>query len=184
MVLNRQSVVNDDGETESVPYTPEEIERYSELVRKAVGFEEARGDAVSVVGTNFRARADLEETDLPEPSFFDRFDWLGALRVIAALVAIILLIFLIIRPTMRQLLTVPRQTQMLPAASARELPSAADSQEENATALAASAASRRAEAQDLPSQEYEQRVSNAKNIVNQDPKRVAQVVRDWVNEGA
>ncbi len=187
VVLNRQSVVNDDGETESVPYTPEEIERYSELVRKAVGFEEARGDAVTVVGTNFRARADLEETDLPEPSFFDRFDWLGALRVIAALVAIILLIFLIIRPTMRQLLTVPRQTQMLPAASARELPAAADSQEENATALAASAASaasRQAEAQDLPSQEYEQRVSNARNIVNQDPKRVAQVVRDWVNEGA
>ena len=181
VVLNERSVVNDEGEPESVPYTPEEIERFSELVRKAVGFEEARGDAVSVVGTNFLSRDELEEATVPEPSFLDRFDLLGALRVLAALVVIILLIFLIIRPTLRQLLTIQPRTQMLPPAYAQGLPPGMNPEEQTASSQAAG--NREADARAQPAREYEERVANAKNIVNQDPKRVAQVVRDWVNEG-
>lgn len=179
VVLNQRTVTNEAGEAESVPYTVEELQEFTELVRKAVGFEEARGDAVSVVGADFLARADLDERSIPETSFLDDFDLVGALRVLAALVIIVLLIFMIIRPTLRQLLTIPRQAQMLPPAMAPGLSADSDGQQ-------AGLQQRQEPGSDTrpgPAQEYEQRVSNAKTIVNQDPKRVAQVVRDWVNEG-
>ncbi|TCO76602.1 flagellar basal-body MS-ring/collar protein FliF [Chromatocurvus halotolerans] len=182
VVLNQRTVANAEGEPESVPYTEEEIERFSELVRKAVGFEEARGDAVTVVGTNFLYRDNPDEQELPEPSFLDDFDLLGALRVIAALVVIILLIFMIIRPTLRQLLAVPPRAQMLPPAFAQGLPAGAGAQGDASAEARAERETREAPKRG-PAEEFEERVSNAKQIVNQDPKRVAQVVRDWVNEG-
>lgn len=182
VVLNQRTVANAEGEPESVPYTEAEIERFSELVRKAVGFEEARGDAVTVVGTNFLSRDNLEELELPEPSFLDDFDLLGALRVIAALVVIIMLILMIIRPTLRQLLAVPPRAQMLPPAFAQGLPAGVGAQGEGAGAAPAERETREAPKRG-PAEEFEQRVSSVKTIVNQDPKRVAQVVRDWVNEG-
>lgn len=181
VVLNQRTVANAEGEPESVPYTAEEIERFSELVRKAVGFEEARGDAVTVVGTNFLYRDSLDELELPEPSFLDDFDLLGALRVIAALVVIIMLMLMIIRPTLRQLLTVPPRAQMLPPAFAQGLPAGTGVQGEGGSVSAERESA--AEKKRAPAEEFEQRVLSAKTIVNQDPKRVAQVVRDWVNEG-
>ncbi|MFN2329073.1 MAG: flagellar basal-body MS-ring/collar protein FliF [Chromatocurvus sp.] len=182
VVLNQRTVANAEGEPESVPYTAEELERFSELVRKAVGFEEARGDAVTVVGTNFLYRDTLDELELPEPSFLDDFDLLGALRVIAALVVIIMLMLMIIRPTLRQLLAVPPRAQMLPQAFAQGLPAGTGAQGEGASRAPAERETREAQKRG-PAEEFEQRVSSAKTIVNQDPKRVAQVVRDWVNEG-
>lgn len=179
VVLNQRTLLNDEGEAESVAYAAEEIERFSELVRKAVGFEEARGDAVTVVGTNFLFRETPEELELPEPSLLDGFDTLGALRVLAALVVILMLILMIIRPTLRQLLSVPPRPQMLPPVFPQGLPAGTGGQ-------AGGASTERANSEEKmrsPAQEFEQRVSSAKTIVNQDPKRVAQVVRDWVNEG-
>lgn len=181
VVLNQRTVANAEGEPESVPYTAEELERFTELVRKSVGFEEARGDAVTVVGTNFLYRDSLDELELPEPSFLDDFDLLGALRVIAALVVIIMLMLMIIRPTLRQLLTVPPRAQMLPPVFAQGLPAGTGAQGEGESASAERESA--AEKKRAPAEEFEQRVSSAKTIVNQDPKRVAQVVRDWVNEG-
>ncbi|MFO7552025.1 MAG: flagellar basal-body MS-ring/collar protein FliF [Haliea sp.] len=180
VVLNQRPGTNAEGEVESVPYTPEELERFSELVRKAVGFEEPRGDAVSVIGADFLPDTALDEFDAPESSFLDRFNLMEVLRVIAALVVILVLIFMIVRPTLRQLLTINPRTLMLPPAVPQGLPPGQAAQGQQAAGGAQDTA---AEARPRPTQEFEQRVSNVKTIVNQDPKRVAQVVRDWVNEG-
>ena len=174
VVLNQSSGLNAEGEVESMPYTPEELERFSELVRKAVGFEEARGDAVSVIGADFLPSVTQDQFDAPESSLLDRFNLMEVLRVIAALVVILVLIFMIIRPTLRQLLVVTPRTLMLPSAVPQGLPPGQAAQGQQGGA---------AEARPRPGQEVDQRLSSAKTIVNQDPKRVAQVVKDWVNEG-
>jgi len=50
---------NADGSTPtSIPYTPEEIERLNQLVKGAVGFNNDRGDVVTVVGTKFEPQYD------------------------------------------------------------------------------------------------------------------------------
>ena len=183
VVLNQRVQENEEGESASVPYTEDEIDRFSELVRKAVGFEEARGDAVTVVGTNFLYREDADDLELPEPSILDNFDLLGALRVLAALVVILVLIMTIIRPTLRQLLAVPQRSQMLPPAFAQALPAGAGTSADEKPAPEEEKKEKREEPKRGPAEEYQERVAAAKTIVNQDPKRVAQMMRDWVNEG-
>lgn len=185
VVLNQRTAENEDGELVSVPYTPEELERFTELVRKAVGFEEERGDAVSVVGTNFLAQAALEDMKMPEPSFLDTFDLLGALRILAALVVVLLLIFLIVRPTLRQLLTipVPRQPQALPQAYPQGLPPGEGVPPGPGMGGMGGQMIMADGGRSGANDEFDRRVSNAKEIVQQDPKRVAQVVNDWVSEG-
>jgi len=42
----------------SVPYTPEELDRLNQLVKGAVGFNETRGDVVTVVATKFEPQYD------------------------------------------------------------------------------------------------------------------------------
>ena len=42
----------------SIPYTQEEIDRLNQLVKGAVGFNEARGDVVTVVATKFEPQVD------------------------------------------------------------------------------------------------------------------------------
>jgi len=80
------------------------------------------------------------------------------------------------------LLAVPPRAQMLPQAFAQGLPAGTGAQGEGASRAPAERETREAQKRG-PAEEFEQRVSSAKTIVNQDPKRVAQVVRDWVNEG-
>ncbi|PLW83974.1 flagellar M-ring protein FliF [Kineobactrum sediminis] len=185
VVLNQRTRLNDAGETESVPYAVEELAELTELVRQAVGFEEARGDAVTVIGADFLLGPEREQPDLPEPSFLDQFNPMESLRILVAVIVVLLLIFTIIRPTLRQLLTLPPRTVMLPSMVPRGLPPGEDTAGGPGDSGGSAAAGRAGAGPAPPSgnQEFEQRVSNAKAVVNQDPKRVAQVVRDWVNEG-
>ncbi len=183
VVLNERSVLDAEGEPETVAYTPEELERFTELVRKAVGFEEARGDAVSVVGATFIPDDDGDVLEVEEPSFLDRFDLVGALRVIAALVVVLVLVLMIIRPTLRQLLTIPApRTQMLPQSYAQGLPAGAAGAAGTEGGEAPGAPERSGAARARAADDFEERVASAKEIVRQDPKRVAQVVNDWVNQ--
>lgn len=183
VVLNQRSSANAEGALESVPYTEEELERFSELVRKAVGFEEARGDAVSVIGADFLPDPALDQIDLPGVSFLDQFDLMQLLRMVGALVVILVLIFMIVRPTLRQLLVVNPRTLMLPPSMPRGLPPGQGAQGQQDSFAATGNSNTSAEVKPRSAQDFEQRVSGVKTIVNQDPKRVAQVVRDWVNEG-
>ena len=53
IIVDEKQVENADGEIESVPYTQQETDRMVELVRQAIGFDEARNDRVSVVSAPF-----------------------------------------------------------------------------------------------------------------------------------
>jgi len=44
----------------TIPYTPEELDRMLELVRQVVGFEQARGDVITLVPARFEPQALLE----------------------------------------------------------------------------------------------------------------------------
>lgn len=81
--------------------TEEELKRYDELVKKAVGFSSERGDEVKVINMPFEV-AVLEE--LPEPQ---RDYWpiiLSAARYVGPLVAFLLVFLFILKPLTRELL--------------------------------------------------------------------------------
>jgi flagellar M-ring protein FliF len=82
----------------SVPFTPQEIEQMQQVVRGVVGFDQARGDNVSVVPARFEAPAPLETI----PWYIEN-KVQSALT--SALLAISFIVFMlsVVRPIMRNI---------------------------------------------------------------------------------
>ena len=176
VIVDEKQVENAEGEIESVAYSQQEVDRMVELVRQVIGFDEARNDRVSVVNAPFQLTQANDDMDIEEPSFLDRLDVAGLARTAAVLLLLLVLLFAVIRPTLRQLvMTLPPRTVALPPASPQQL-SSEDGQEQD------SQENPRAEASRKQADPYQEKVTTARNIVKEDPKRVAQVVKQWVSE--
>ncbi|MBL0951894.1 MAG: flagellar M-ring protein FliF, partial [Pseudomonas sp.] len=62
------------GETSRVPWTADDLARFTRLVQDSVGFDASRGDSVSVINTAFTASLGEEIPDIPfytQPWFWD-----------------------------------------------------------------------------------------------------------------
>ena len=89
-----------DGKVTYAPRSAEDMKRIEELVRSAVGYDQTRGDQVTVVNVRFAATADAAGgTAAGAPMFdFDKNDVMrGAELLILALVAV-LMVFFVVRP--------------------------------------------------------------------------------------
>lgn len=102
------------------PRPPEELERISQLVRTAVGFDRQRGDQVEVVNLRF-AEAPQAPTDLTEQTLmqqltsFTKEDIVrfAEMAVIALLVLIVLMV--VVRPLLKQVLAPDREFRAMPS---------------------------------------------------------------------
>jgi flagellar M-ring protein FliF len=90
----------------SLPYTPQELEQMQQVVRGVVGFDEARGDIVSVVPARFEAPAPLETI----PWYLENKVQTG---LTSALIAISFIVFMLIvvRPIMRNITMAKAQAE-------------------------------------------------------------------------
>lgn len=105
---------NADGSTPtSVPYTPEEIERLNQLVKGAVGFNNDRGDVVTVVGTKFEPQYD--PTVIPWWRD-ENYQVMVNAGVVGGIFLLILLT--VVRPMVRRLLSPEIDPKALAAAAA------------------------------------------------------------------
>lgn len=166
------------GEVKFQPWSETELERLTLLVRNAVGYSATRGDSVNVINTPFAPQIvePFEEPALWESGWFWDAMWKG-LAFIAALVVI----FAVIRPTFKNLAA--------SGAQAKEFALAGDSDGldqlnrmggEGGQRVTLSAADEFL----LPgaSEGYDRQVNALKGLVAEDPARVAQVIRQWINE--
>jgi flagellar M-ring protein FliF len=165
VLIDNMRSVDKDGKAKEIPLTPQQLEHVNQLVKDAVGFDEARGDNVNVVNASFTAEASVPEGDLQTPAFWESPLFLSIAKLVAGLVVLLVLVLSVLRPMMRSLVGPARAVQLMPR-TAEPLAS-------NAPALAAATAKEVAVTHD-------QQVAQARTLVNQDPKRVAQVVRGWV----
>lgn len=151
-----------------------EITRIETLVQQAIGFDAARGDVVSVVNAPF-ARGALD-APLEGPPIWQHPRARELARLVFGGLAVLLLIFTVLRPASRQLLA-PK------VATATVLP-AADVDDEPPVTLSAPAQARVAApaggAPGAASMNFDDKLEIARTAVNTDAKRVAQVVRDMV----
>jgi flagellar M-ring protein FliF len=169
VVVDDKQSKNEQGEVQRQAYTEEELARLTTLVKEAVGFSVQRGDSVSVINTAFTVPTPAEP--LPEIPLVEQ-PWLWqALRIAAVVIVGMLGFLMIVRPTMR---TLAEKAQMLPPPAASPEALAAEQQ----LALPGGAAMGRLP----PPDAYENNLNTAKSMVQQDPKRVAQVVKQWVGE--
>ena len=177
-VLVDDRVVIEDGESIRTPLSAEEIARIATLVQQTVGYDEARGDQVNVINASFTP---LEEiADLPEPSMMDNKYVQLALKWIWPFLLILVVIFTILKPSISSLTSYtppPRQ-----ALSRRE----GDEEGNEEAGTSADNVARLAHQGGpipLPSG-HDAKVDFAQSMVQQDAKKVANVVKDWIGSEA
>ena len=180
-----------EGNAVTTPLEPEEITRIEALVQQAIGFNAERGDSVSVVNAGFTRPEPMAELE-PAP-FWENPGLLQWARLGAGALAVILVLFAVVKPALNRVLN---PAPALPARREEEETLSDEEAETRAAArleaqgrgvqeLAPRKLSAEEEAQGILAgpENYEQRLTVAKAAVQQDPRRVAQVVRGWVNAG-
>ncbi len=167
VLLDNARVSGADGKETTQPLSAAQIEDITRLVKSAVGYDEGRGDSVSVVNAAFR---DESTTLVPEAVPLWQRPWvMYAARLTLGAIVLVALALGVLRPLLRNL-TAANATAALPGGAPLTL-----------EAVAGDAAGAAAAAPGQPLA-FEQQIVQARNMVTQDPKRVAQVVKSWVAE--
>ncbi|MCP5160339.1 MAG: flagellar M-ring protein FliF [Hahellaceae bacterium] len=158
-----------------------ELERLTLLVRNAVGYSAVRGDSVNVINTPFAPEEALVSEDIPlwqQPWFWDK------MKPVMAGLVVLILVFGLLRPTLKNLTQSGQQAKELALAGDEEGLAELDriGEEMEAGSLALGAGDDFL----LPgaSEGYDKKVNALKGLIAEDPARVAQVIRQWINSDA
>ena len=90
------------GKTAYAPRSADEMRRIQDLVRSAVGYDQTRGDQVTVVNVRFSHDDDAEGVTAGSPLLgFDKNDMMRGAELFILLVVAALLIFFVARPLLR-----------------------------------------------------------------------------------
>lgn len=166
----------EEGEANYVEWPEAELERLTRLIRDAVGFSAARGDSVTVVNTPF---AEREEPEYEPPAFYEQPWFQDSIRPVVAGIVILALALFLVRPTLKHLAAGGQ--------SGREGGGVGDDLEglgdiEGGESIRSAMASGNDDML-LPDggEGYDRELNAVKGLIAEDPARVAQVMRQWVN---
>ncbi len=167
VLIDHISDVDEDGDPVTRPLEADELAEIERLVRGAVGFSEERGDTISITNASFYVGPEIEA---PEgPGFFSQPLVKDILRQLPAAALLLVIALGVIRPIVMAL----SRSSGAPAAAGggQALP-----------AGAAGVAGAPAGSGPPPPLTFDDKVNVAKQLASNDPERVAQVVRAWVQE--
>ncbi len=190
VVVNNPSEVDAQGNVSRREYTPPELERITNIVKEAIGFDAVRGDTVNIINTNFSEPPALEP--LPETPMWERpWFWEVAKQVMGGLF-VLFLVFGVLRPTLRSLLKpdakVPEQALTDKSSGQKALASPgaeADLALRAQDAGSGTGGDGQREAKGKLKQlaapsELESDLESVRSYVNDQPKIAAQVMKNWV----
>ncbi|WP_417666004.1 flagellar basal-body MS-ring/collar protein FliF [Pseudidiomarina sp.] len=199
VVVNHRTTIDEEGIEQLVPRSPEELDYINRLVRQAMGFSEQRGDEIEVVNSPF----------IQDTAVVDDIAWYqqpamlqlaqNSVRYVLAGLGILLLYLLLLRPLLK------RFTQHDPSANATptsnrngnlravvgddddldELPIARRRRTEN-DSMDDDEGSDSGESFHWPQQRqnkgYTQALAKAKEVAQSNPRQVARILQNWMNE--
>ncbi len=166
VVINYRGKMDEAGNLIHEPLAAEEIEKINSLVKQAMGFDENRGDTLTVTNSQFN----ILEEEIAEIPFWKQPDMIllakeiGKQLIIAALVLFFLL--KILKPFLKTLLPPPPPPPPAP------LQATAGLEESNNLALG--------HQQEVVS--HEQNITRAKQLALNEPIIVANVIKEWVSD--
>ncbi len=149
------------------PLPDADIKQINDLVREAMGFNKDRGDTVSVANAPF-TKIESSTVDIPlwkDPEILALAKELFKYLAIAGILAYLMLKIVI--PLVKTMLTPP------PPLAHQKLGGTVDIlDEENATP------------EQKAAQSFDQKISQARDMAQQDPKVVANIIKDWTGGNA
>ncbi len=173
VVVNNKSVVGKDGKTTSRPLTDAEKTQISDLAKQAMGFDEARGDKISVVNSSFIT--ETPEVIKPDPLWKQPATINLAKDLLKYLIGIFVILMIykkLLKPMVTKLVTPPPPPELPP-------PAQLTSQEGELVTL-----SDGSQTLALPPKQrgYQQNLEATKQLAKDNPKLVANVVTAWVGD--
>lgn len=183
-----------DGNPSQQAFSQEELNQLRDLVKQAVGYDSSRGDQVTVTNVAFKAPEALEEVS---EAVWERPWFMDVLKLLAAVAIIMLLIFKVLRPLFATLVGRDEQEEKLKALEAAK--KAAEemggvvSFDETGKPVAVRVDSETGEVQALSAgvedlllleapQSYEKRLEYVQKLIDEDPKLVSQVIKNWLKD--
>jgi flagellar M-ring protein FliF len=169
VLIDNMRALGKDGKVKETPLSKEQLDHVNELVKDAVGYDESRGDSVNVVNASFTQETlpTAGDGELEKPKIWESPLFQDIAKVVAGLIVLLVIVLSILRPLVKTLMGPPKiEVAVLP----RDAPEPVEKTSLPAVQEAAIAAAAT----------HDQQVLQARTLVNQDPKRVAQVVRGWV----
>ena len=180
VVVDDIAVAAADGTVTVRERTPEEIERLTELVREAIGFDARRGDSVRVMNSAFLAPEAVAE--MPEIPIWEQSWFVDIIKQVGGLLLVLVLIFVVLRPTMKRLTATHVE---VPGVQGARVEGPLGQAEGGAVAEEDLMLGSDGEPIRLPGGgRYENIMDAARELVDEDPKRVAQLVKTWMSEEA
>jgi flagellar M-ring protein FliF len=163
VVLDDWQKVDADGKVTTAPMSDTDIKRFTQLIRESIGLKDDRGDRINVLNQAFKSNAALPPVEgLP----LWQQPWLTQLaKQIVGAALVLVVAFLVLRPLMKSLTK--------PAGRS----SAAAGEDIDGDRLSLSGQGKPIKL----SPSFEQQIAAARTLVGQDPRRAAQVEKDWVS---
>jgi len=146
-----------------------------------VGFDASRGDSVSVINAPF---APVQQEEIESIPFYQQPWFWGVVKQALGVLFILVLVFGVLRPVLKNLSGGNTKDAAALAAAggagalgAGGLDGLSDDLADDKVSLAGPAPL----LLPSPSEGYDAQLTAIKQLVNDDPGRVAQVVKDWIN---
>jgi flagellar M-ring protein FliF len=178
VVVDDQVKVNAaNGETSRAPWSADELARFTRLVQDAVGFDASRGDSVSVINMPFSAERGEVIADIPfysQPWFWD------IVKQVLGVLFILVLVFGVLRPVLNNITGGGKGKELAGLGSDVELGGMGGLDGELSNDRV-SLGGPQSILLPSPSEGYDAQLNAIKSLVAEDPGRVAQVVKEWIN---
>ncbi|TXI28001.1 MAG: flagellar basal body M-ring protein FliF [Aquipseudomonas alcaligenes] len=178
VVLDDKVSINaETGEVTRSPWAAEDLARFTRLVQDSVGFDASRGDSVSVINAPFSAETGEEMIEIPfysQPWFWD------IIKQILGVLFILVLVFGVLRPVLNNITNAGKGSAGEGGDGDIELGDMGGLAGE-LSADRVSLGGPQSILLPSPSEGYDAQLNAIKSLVAEDPGRVAQVVKEWIN---
>ena len=168
VLVDYRTQANETGATERLPLTEDEMQRVTDLVKEAVGFSEAREDSIKVTNIPFRVVDEVSEVMPPVP-LWEQPWFAGVVKQALGGMLVLFMVFGVLRPVLRSL-------AVKPAVAPGALPVGQGAPQQLAGEDRVSLSTQAA-----PGMTPEQQFGMARSMIDNDPRRGAHIVKDWVS---
>ena len=156
------------GAQDRVPLNDEQLEKIRLLIQEAVGFDAERGDRVNLINSKFQQPPELEAS--PAPPLWEQAWVIEIGKIVVAALVILIIALRVLRPLVQGLVQSHQVQVAVGAATAAAPALTAQGSGDDSSGVAA-----------LPGAvKPKDPLRLAQELANTDPKRIAQVVKEWV----
>ncbi|MEG5265765.1 flagellar basal-body MS-ring/collar protein FliF [Pseudomonas sp. JDS28PS106] len=164
------------GDVTRAPWSAADLARFTRLVQDAVGFDASRGDSVSVINVPFSSE---RAEELPEIPFYSQPWFWDIVKQAVGVIFILILVFGVLRPVLNNITN----------GKSKELAGFGDDlgggmgggMDGELSNDRVSLGGPQSILLPSPTEGYDAQLNAIKSLVAEDPGRVAQVVKEWIN---